>query len=96
MPYTVVDVEDIPPFCGTFKFVRHHLGARAFGEEVYLALEGSDTLEVGGETVEMRPGRDVLASGESRRRPAAGPSGMSSLVIGGPDGVYEPWTPRDT
>ena len=41
------------------------------------------TLEVDGETVEMRPGRYVLVSPSSRRRPAAGPDGMSFLVIGG-------------
>jgi hypothetical protein len=29
---------------------------------------------------------------ESKRQPAAGPAGMSFLVIGGvPGGVYEPW-----
>jgi quercetin dioxygenase-like cupin family protein len=118
MGYTVVDVDEIPYVWGTFKFVRHHLGARAFGlsqidfppgkvgsghderesrqEEVYLVLAGGGTLEVDGETVEMTPGRYVLVPPESRRRPAAGPDGMSFLVIGGvPDGVYEPWAPPD-
>jgi len=42
----------------------------------------------------VKPGRYVLVSAESRRRPGAGPDGMSFLVIGGvPDGVYEPWSP---
>ncbi len=31
MPATYVDVDDIPYLWGTFKFVRHHLGATAFG-----------------------------------------------------------------
>jgi quercetin dioxygenase-like cupin family protein len=31
MGHTVVDVADIPYVRGTFKFVRHHLGATAFG-----------------------------------------------------------------
>ena len=31
MGYSVVDVEDVPYTWGTFKFVRHHLGATAFG-----------------------------------------------------------------
>ena len=31
MGYSVVDVADIPYVWGTFKFVRHHLGATAFG-----------------------------------------------------------------
>jgi hypothetical protein len=40
----------------------------------------------------MRPGRYVLVPPDARRRPAAGPDGMSFLVIGGvPGGVYEPW-----
>ena len=44
----------------------------------------------------MKPGRYVLVSPDSKRRPAAGPEGMSFLVIGGvPGDVYEPWTPPD-
>ena len=40
----------------------------------------------------MKPGRYVLVGPTSRRRPSAGPDGMSFLVIGGvPGGVYEPW-----
>ena len=31
MSHAVVDVADLPTVWGTFKFVRHHLGARAFG-----------------------------------------------------------------
>ena len=114
MGYAVADVEEIPYTWGTFKFVRHHLGATAFGfaqidfppdkvgsehdetesgqEEVYVMLSGSGTLDVDGETIEMRPGRYVLVPPESTRRPTAGPGGMSFLVIGGvPGGVYEPW-----
>jgi hypothetical protein len=42
----------------------------------------------------MRPGRYVLVSPDARRRPAAGPEGMSFLCVGGvPGGVYEPWAP---
>jgi hypothetical protein len=44
----------------------------------------------------MKAGRYVLVPPESKRRPAAGPEGMSFLVIGGvPGDVYEPWTPPD-
>jgi quercetin dioxygenase-like cupin family protein len=112
--YAYVDVDDIPYLWGTFKPVRHHLGATAFGftqidfpadkigsehdetesgqEEVYLCLDGSGTLEVDGEVVEMRPGRYVLVSPDAKRRPAAGAEGMSFLVVGGvPGGVYQPW-----
>ena len=31
MRYALVDVEDVPYRWGTFKFVRQHLGATAFG-----------------------------------------------------------------
>ena len=31
MGYALVDVEDVPYRWGTFKFVRQHLGATAFG-----------------------------------------------------------------
>lgn len=118
MGYSKVDVEELPYVWGTFKFVRHALGATAFGlsqidfppdkvgvehdelesgqEEIYLTLSGGGTMEVDGETLEMRPGRYLLVSLESRRRPAAGPDGMSFLVIGGvPGGVYEPWQPPE-
>ena len=118
MGYNVVDVEDVPTLWETFKPVRHHLGATAFGftqidfppdkvgsehdeagsgqEEVYLTLSGSGTLVIDGDVVEMRPGRYVLVEPAARRRPAAGPDGMSFLVIGGvPGGVYEPWIPPD-
>jgi quercetin dioxygenase-like cupin family protein len=61
-------------------------------EEVYLTLSGGGTLDVDGEQVEMRPGRYVLVPPESKRRPTAGPEGMSFLVVGGvPGGVYVPW-----
>lgn len=114
MAHSVVDVEDVPYTWGTFRFVRHHLGATAFGfaqidfppdkvgsehdeteseqEEVYLTLAGGGMLDVDGETIEMKPGRYVLVPPAAKRRPTAGPDGMSFLVIGGvPGGVYEPW-----
>ena len=118
MSHSYVDVDDIPYVWGSFKFIRHHIGATAFGftqidfppdkvgsehdesgsgqEEVYLCLTGHGTLDVEGETIEMKPGRYVLVSPDAKRRPAAGPEGMSFLVIGGvPGGVYEPWDPPE-
>ena len=108
MGYSVVDVEDVPYTWGTFKFVRHHIGATAFGfaqidfppDKVGSEHDetesgpggglshafGRGTLDVDGETVEMPPGRYVLVPPDARRRPAAGPDGMSFLVIGGVPG----------
>lgn len=118
MSHSIVDVDEIPYVWGTFKFVRHHIGATGFGvnqidfppdksgpehdeassgqEEVYLTLAGGGFLEIDGENVDMKPGRYILVTPESKRRPTAGPDGMSFLVIGGvPGGVYEPWTPPE-
>jgi quercetin dioxygenase-like cupin family protein len=116
--YSYVDAESIPHVWGTFRFVRHKLGATSFGlnqidfppdkvgsehdeaesgqEEVYLCLSGSGSLTVDGDEVELRPGRYVLVSPDAKRRPTAGPEGMSFLVVGGvPGGVYEPWDPPE-
>ncbi len=118
MAYRYVDAADVKPTWGTFRMIRHELGATAFGlnqidfppgkvgaehdesqsgqEEVYLCLSGGGTLEVDGETVELKPGRYVLVSPDAKRRPAAGEQGMSFLVVGGvPGGVYQPWAPPD-
>jgi quercetin dioxygenase-like cupin family protein len=79
---------DFPPD----KVGSEHDEASSGQEEVYLTLSGSGSLEVDGEVVDMKPGRYVRVSHDAKRRPAAGPDGMSFLVIGGvPGGVYEPW-----
>jgi quercetin dioxygenase-like cupin family protein len=65
-------------------------------EEIYVCLTGSGKLEIDGDEVELKPGRYVLVSPESRRRPSSGPDGMSFLCVGGvPGGVYQPWAPPD-
>jgi quercetin dioxygenase-like cupin family protein len=65
-------------------------------EEVYYCISGSGRLTVDGDDVELKPGRYVLVSPDAKRRPSAGPDGMSFLVIGGvPGGVYVPWEPPE-
>jgi quercetin dioxygenase-like cupin family protein len=65
-------------------------------EEIYYCLSGGGTLTVDGDEVELRPGRYVLVSPDAKRRPEAGPEGMSFMCIGGvPGGVYVPWEPED-
>jgi quercetin dioxygenase-like cupin family protein len=114
--YDWVDVEEVPLTWGTFRFVRHALGATALGfsqvdfppgkvgsehdeaatgqEEAYVCLAGGGTLTVDGVELDLFPGRYVLVSPDATRRPAAGPEGMSFLVVGGvPGGVYQPWDP---
>ena len=65
-------------------------------EEVYYCISGSGTLTIDGDDVELVPGRYVLVSPDAKRRPTAGPDGMSFMCVGGvPGGVYEPWAPPD-
>jgi quercetin dioxygenase-like cupin family protein len=59
-------------------------------EEIYVVLSGSGRLEVDGETVELRPGRYVLVSPDARRRPIAGPEGITMLCVGGVVGAPYP------
>ena len=56
---------------------------RASGqEEVYVALRGEGVLRIGGETVELVPGRYVLVPPDETRQVVAGPDGLSYLVVG--------------
>jgi quercetin dioxygenase-like cupin family protein len=118
MAFKAIDANEIQPTWGTFRMVRHELGATAFGlnqidfppdkvgsehdesesgqEEIYYTISGSGTLTIDGEDVEMLPGRYILVSPDARRRPTAGPDGLSFICVGGvPGGVYEPWAPPD-
>jgi quercetin dioxygenase-like cupin family protein len=60
-------------------------------EEVYVVLAGSGVLQLEGDEVELRPGRYVLVAPETKRRPVAGPDGLSMLCVGGAPG--EPYRP---
>jgi len=118
MAFKAIDADEIKPTWGTFRMVRHALGATGFGlnqidfapdkigsehdeaqsgqEEIYYTISGSGTLTIDGEEVEMRPGRYILVSPDARRRPTAGPKGLSFICVGGvPGGVYEPWAPDE-
>ena len=53
-------------------------------EEVYACLRGSGSLLVDGEEVELRPGRFVRVTPESRRKITPGPAGITCLAIGAP------------
>ena len=118
MAFKAIDADEITPTWGTFRMVRHQLGATAFGlnqidfppdkvgsehdeaasgqEEIYYMISGSRTLTIDGEEIAMRPGRYILVSPDAKRRPSAGPEGLSFICVGGvPGGVFEPWTPPD-
>ena len=47
-----------------------------------MPLRGTGYLQIGGETVELEPGRYVLVGPSARRQVVAGPEGLSYLVIG--------------
>ena len=64
-------------------------------EEVYVALGGSATLRVGGETHELGPGVLVRVGAGQRRQLLPGPEGFRMIAIGGrPGEAYAPpaWT----
>jgi quercetin dioxygenase-like cupin family protein len=51
-------------------------------EEIYVPLRGTGHLQIDGEQVELEAGRYVLVGPSARRVVAAGPEGLSYLVIG--------------
>lgn len=57
-------------------------------EEVYVPLEGSATLEAGGETFDMRPGTMVRVGPAQLRRILPGPDGFRFLALGGVPGSF--------
>jgi hypothetical protein len=64
-------------------------------EEVYIALGGSATLRVDGETHELEPGVLVRLGAGQKRRLVPGPDGFRMVAVGGrPGEAYSPpaWT----
>ena len=81
------DATELAASHGEDKVGSEHDESQSGQEEIYLCLAGSGTLEIDGETVEMKPGRYILVSPESKRRstwiccystkPARLPSGIA-------------------
>ncbi len=83
-----INQEDLPPNADQYP---EHDHAQDGQEEVYYCLEGGGRIVVDGEEIELRPGRYVLVSPESRRKVWAGPQGLKMIVVGAPVGrAYEP------
>ena len=61
-------------------------------EEVYLVLAGTGTMTIDGEVVDLKPGRYVFVAAASVRKPVAGPSGLSWVVVGAPP--QDGWEPQ--
>ncbi len=70
---------------------REHDHGEQDQEEVYFVVRGSGRMRVGGDEVELKPGRFVRVDPEERRCPIAGPDGLEFVTFGAPlDGRYEP------
>jgi mannose-6-phosphate isomerase-like protein (cupin superfamily) len=60
-------------------------------EEVYFVVRGSGVMRVGGEEVELRPGRFLRVDADTIRVPTAGDDGLEFVTFGAPiDTRYEP------
>ena len=53
-------------------------------DEVYVCVTGAGELIVDGERVELRPGRYVYVTPESRRKIVAGENGLRCIIVGAP------------
>jgi mannose-6-phosphate isomerase-like protein (cupin superfamily) len=70
---------------------REHDHSESGQEEVYFVVRGSGVMRVGGEEVELRPGRFVRVDPETTRVPTAGDDGLEFVTFGAPiDAKYEP------
>jgi len=68
-----------------------HDESRTGQEEVYFVLEGSGTMVVEGELVELRPQRYVFVPPGVTRQVRAGAAGVSFICVGAPPGRgYQP------
>ena len=70
---------------------REHDHADSNQEEVYFVVKGSGTMRVGGDEVELKPGRFVRVDPATTRMPISGDEGLELVTFGAPlEGRYEP------
>jgi mannose-6-phosphate isomerase-like protein (cupin superfamily) len=82
-----MQVIDLPP---NFDRYPAHDHADSGQEEVFLALRGSGTIEVGGELVPLDAESIVRVGPEEERKVVSGPDGIRILALGGTPGqAYE-------
>lgn len=68
-----------------------HDHAESGQEEVYLALEGSGWIDIGGERVDLDKDVFVRIAAHVKRKVHTGPNGLKMLVLGGSPGqAYAP------
>jgi mannose-6-phosphate isomerase-like protein (cupin superfamily) len=63
-----------------------HDHAESRQEEVYLTLDGSGWIDIGGERVDLDKDVFVRVAAEVKRKVHAGPDGLKMLVLGGSPG----------
>ena len=78
---------DLPPDCST----KSHDESESRQQELYVALHGSGSVDVGDKRLRLDPEHLVRVDAETTRILSSGPDGLRVLCIGGvPGGAYEP------
>ena len=80
-------VMDIPAGYGDYPEHDHSEDGQ---EEVFYVLEGSGTMVVDGENVELKPDRYIWVEAESKRKILPGDEGLKLIAVGSPPGAYQP------
>jgi hypothetical protein len=81
------NIMNLPPDYAT----KSHNESGSGQEELYVALRGSGSVDIGGERLPLDAEHLVKVAPESDRVLSSGPEGLRVLIIGGtPGGVYEP------
>ena len=82
-----INQEELPPNGDAYPDHDHTEDGQ---EEVYYVLDGSGKMVVDGEDVELKPGRYVLVTPESKRKILPGDAGLRLICVGSPPGAYKP------
>ena len=82
-----INQEEFPPNADGYPDHDHSEDGQ---EEVFYVLDGSGTMVVDGEDVELKPGRYVWVEAESKRKILPGDEGLKLIAVGSPPGAYQP------
>jgi uncharacterized cupin superfamily protein len=82
-----INQEDFPPNADGYPDHDHSEDGQ---EEVFYVLEGSGTIVVDGEDVELKEGRYIWVEAASKRKILPGDDGLKLIAVGSPPGAYQP------